>query len=450
MSAVVQPRPTLAAPATWSFPDIEHRTAGDLDVHVLDLPGRGLASVDLRLDAPVTADPEGVEGLALLTARALDEGSSSRDANDFAAALDRIGADLTAGAGTTGMHVSLDVPAGNLAAALDLLAEAAGHPVFPAREVDRLVAQRLDAIRQQLAQPAQRTLIAQRQVMLDGHRCALPNGGTLDTVPSITRDLASKFHGDHARTGPATLVVAGDLAGLDVVDLAGSLLGRWVVAQRPAHEPVPVEPHAGPRVVVIDKPGAVQTQLLIGRAGPDRHADDWVETRVAAYVLGGTLTSRLDIILREDKGYTYGVRSRLDGFRRGGVVQLLSGSVDTEHTGESVRIGLDRIAELAAGGPTDDEVATAVHYLVGVRPLSMETPAALVSEVARNLGQGLEASHTDRELAAMRALTRDQVAAAAARWLDPADATIVAVGDAGAIVADLQAIGHADVEVQRD
>lgn len=450
-AASVQPRPALGDPVTWSFPDVVTTSPGPgLTVHRLHLPGRGLVAVDLRLDAPILLDPQGREGLALITSRALDEGSAQRDGNAFAAALDRVGAEMHTGAGTAGMRVSVDVPAEHLAEALDLLAEAALAPVFPAREVDRIVQQRLDAIRQQLARPDHRIGIVEREVMVDGHRCALPNGGTLDTVGRLDRDQTAAFHRDHVLTGPATLVVAGDLSGVDVDDLASRRLGHFLQAQRDVHAPVPLPVASAPRVVVVDKPEAVQTQLLLSRPGPDRRAADWAAARVASYVLGGTLTSRLDIVLREDKGYTYGIRSRLSTYRRGGIAQLASGSVDTATTGDAVRLALQIIGRLAQEGPTAEERAAAVDYMVGVRPLALETPRALVSEISRNLGDDLPATYTDTELEALREVTVDQVAAAAERYLRPEDCTVIAVGDASAIAPELEQLGHAEVEVRRD
>ena len=450
-AATVQSRPVLGDPVTWSMPELASVDLGPgLTVHQIPLPGRGLVAVDLRLDAPITLDPEGREGLALVTARALDEGSAQRDGDAFAAALDRVGADWHTGAGTAGLRVSLDVPAEHLAEALDLLAEAVTEPVFPAREVERLVAQRLDAIRQQLARADARIGIVERDVMVDDHRCRLPNGGTLDTVAALDHELAAGFHADHVMTGPATLVIAGDTSGIDVEEVAARRLAHFVDPARDAHAPQPLPVRSGPRVVVVDKPGAVQTQLLLSRRGPDRHADDWVAARVASYVLGGTLTSRLDMVLREEKGFTYGIRSRLTTYRRGGIAQLANGSVDTPNTAESVQLALEIIGRLAEEGATADERDAAVDFLVGVRPLALETPRALASEVTRNLGDDLPPTHTDAELAALRDVEVDAVSAAAAAHLRAEDCTVIAVGDADEIVGDLEALGHAEVEVRRD
>ncbi len=450
--SVVATRPDLGDPVAWRFPTFDATVVGPgLVVHHLDLPGRELVSVDLLVDAPTTADPAGREGTALITARTLDEGSSRRDGDAFAAALDSQGASLGASAGLSGLRLTMDVPRDNLAAAFELLAEAITDPVFPAHEVERVVRQRLDSIRQAFARPEERANLALRDALIDpSHRSHLPGGGTADSVGTVDRDATAAFHADHVLTGPIRLVVAGDLTGVDLGTVAGTQLARWVDIDRPTTPPAELVLRPGPRVVVVDRPGSVQTQLVLARPGPDRHAVDWAAARVASFVLGGTLTSRLDAVLREEKGYTYGIRSRLTTYLRGGIARLAVGSVDTENTVESVEIALGIMRALADGGATADERDAAVDYLAGVRPLTLETPPALVSEVARNLDDGLPSDHTDAELARLRSVTTDEVSAAATAHLAPDGMTLVAVGDASVIADGIGALGHADVEVVTD
>jgi predicted Zn-dependent peptidase len=334
-------------------------------------------------------------------------------------------------------------------AALDLLAEAALTPTFPAREVDRLIKQRLDQIRQEEARPESRAAIAARAEAIDpGHRSSLPSGGTATTVGALDREALVTFHADHLLTGPATLVVAGDLTGVDIAGVVAARFAPWRDVDREPYVAQPLVYRPGRRVVVVDKPGAVQTQLIVGRPGPDRCADDWAATRVAAHVLGGTLTSRLDMVLREEKGYTYGIRTRMLPYRRGGLVQLASGSVHTEVTADALADALAIMRDFAASGPTPAERDAAVDYLAGVRPLTLETPRALVAEVSRNLHDDLPAEHTDTEVARLREVTRDEVAAAAARHLRTDDLVVVAVGDAATITDGLVALDCGEVEVR--
>lgn len=449
MSATTAPRPHLPDPTAWSFPAFDRTAAGDLTIYTRDLPSRGMVAIDLLLDAPIVVEALEHAGIANLTGWALDEGTATRDGDAFAAALDRLGASLGTGVGTGGMRLSLDVPARHTAAALDLLAEAVATPTFPSREVDRLANQRLDQIRQQLARPDGRAAIVGRQETIAAeHRCSLPSAGSADTVGRLDRDLVAAFHAEQVLTGPATLIAAGDLTDVDLRNLAADRLAVWTQAGREPHAPVPLSYRPGRRIVVVDKPDAVQTQLLIQRPGPDRRAEDWASTRVAAHVLGGTLTSRLDIVLREELGYTYGIRTRLDPYRRGGVTQIASGSVHTDATGDAMQRLLDIVTRFADEGPTAEERDAAVEYLVGVRPLTLETPRALVSEVSRNLRADLTADHTDTELARMRDVTVEQVAVSAAEHLRADDLVIVAVGAADTIAPDLDGLGYAEVEVR--
>jgi predicted Zn-dependent peptidase len=450
VTAVIPPRPQLGDPAPWTFPTFTREDLGHgLRLLHRHLPGRGLVAIDLLLDAPLVVERLDRAGVGVITGWALDEGTTRRDADAFAAALDRIGASLHGGIGTGGFRIAVDAPARSLVGALDLLAEAAVTPTFPAREVDRLIKQRLDQIRQEEARPESRAAIVARAEAIDpGHRSSLPSGGTAATVGALDRDALVAFHADHLLTGPATVVVAGDLSGVDIAGLVAARFAPWRDVDRERHAAQPLAYRPGRRVVVVDKPGAVQTQLIVGRPGPDRRAEDWAATRVAAHVLGGTLTSRLDMVLREEKGYTYGIRTRMLPYRRGGLVQLASGSVHTEVTADALTDALAIMRDFAASGPTPAERDAAVDYLAGVRPLTLETPRALVGEVSRNLHDDLPAEHTDTEVTRLRDVSRDEVAAAAATHLRTEDLVVVVVGDAAAITDGLTALDCGEVEVR--
>jgi predicted Zn-dependent peptidase len=206
------------------------------------------------------------------------------------------------------------------------------------------------------------------------------------------------------------------------------------------------------RVVIVDRPGAVQTQLLIGRVGPDRHDRVWPAQVLGTYCLGGTLTSRLDRVLREEKGYTYGVRafgqvlrSAPDG--TGAAMLAISGSVDTPNTGPALEDLWTVLRTLAAEGLTDAERDVAVQNLVGVAPLKYETAAAVASTLADQVEQHLPDDYQAtlyRQLAA----TGTVEATAAAVSAFPVDRLVtVLVGDAAQIKAPVEALGIGEVTV---
>lgn len=447
----VASRPAVASAHPWVMPPVDSAAPGPgLHVHGIDLPGRDLATAVLRLDGPITTEALDIAGVASITAGSLDEGTEHHDGNTFAAALDRIGADWSPSAGFGGTMLRLTAPGEHLEAGLALMAEAVFTATFPERDVARLIGQRHDRITSTLATPAGRADVVLRQVAVDpGHRASLPAGGTHATVEALDRDDVIAHHRDTLLTGPADLVLVGDLSTRDLPLLAAEHFGQFVAADRDRAPADPLRLQPGGRLVLVDHPGAVQTELRVVGPGPDVHADDRAATRLMAHVLGGPLTSRLDAVLREDRGFTYGVRSSLRSFRRGGMFVVASGSFETDTTAEALDLIRNLSTTFVVDGPTDDEVERARDYLTGVIPLSLETPGSLASVVAGNIGDDLATDHTSIHLAQLGAATRDEVAAAANTHLD-VDDLVVAVGDLDSIGDDLQALGWGDVIVHQD
>lgn len=206
------------------------------------------------------------------------------------------------------------------------------------------------------------------------------------------------------------------------------------------------------RVVIVDRPGAVQTQLLIGRLGPDRHDRVWPAQVLGTYCLGGTLTSRLDKVLREEKGYTYGVRAFAQVLRStpdgtGAAMLAISGSVDTPNTGPALDDLWKVLRGVAAEGLTDAERDFAVQNLVGVAPLKYETAAAVASTLADQVEQHLPDDY-QATLYQQLAATGTVEATAAAVSAFPVDRLVtILVGDASAIRKPVEALGIGEVTV---
>ncbi|MEV6315499.1 insulinase family protein, partial [Streptomyces sp. NPDC051776] len=239
---------------------------------------------------------------------------------------------------------------------------------------------------------------------------------------------------------------------IDLTSVLGDTLGAWTgntAAPRPAS---PATADDTGRVVIVDRPGAVQTQLLIGRIGSDRHDRVWPAQVIGVYCLGGTLTSRLDRVLREEKGYTYGVRafgqvlrSAPDG--TGTSLLAISGSVDTASTGPALEDTWKVLRTLAAEGLTDAERDTAVQNLVGVAPLKYETAAAVAGTFADQVEQHLPDDY-QAQLYAQLADTGTVEATAAAVSAFPSDRLVtILVGDASAIEEPVRALGIGEVKV---
>ncbi|UUN31441.1 pitrilysin family protein [Streptomyces sp. FIT100] len=453
------PQPTAGEAKPWAFPAPERGTLDNgLTVLRCHRPGQQVIAVEIFLDAPLDAEPQGLDGVATIMARALSEGTDKHTAEEFAAELERCGATLDSHADHPGVRVSLEVPVSRLPKGLGLLAEALRAPLFADSEVERLVQNRLDEIPHETANPARRAAKElSKQLFPATSRMSRPRQGSEETVERIDSAAVRAFYEAHIRPATATAVIVGDLTGVDVDTVLADTLGDWSggAAQRRPAPPITADDTG--RVVIVDRPGAVQTQLLIGRIGPDRHDRVWPAQVLGTYCLGGTLTSRLDRVLREEKGYTYGVRAfgqvlrsaapSSPGGATGAAMLAISGSVDTPNTGPALDDLWKVLRTLAAEGLTDAERDVAVQNLVGVAPLKYETAASVAGTLADQVEQHLP-DDFQAELYARLAETGTVEATAAAVNAFPVDRLVtVLVGDASQIAEPVRALGIGQVTV---
>jgi predicted Zn-dependent peptidase len=452
-------KPASGQPKPWAFPAPGRGAlANGLTVLRCDRPGQQVVAVEILLDLPLDVEPEGLDGIATIMVDALSQGTSEHTAEEFAAELEGCGATLGARADFTGARVSLEVPVSRLPKALGLLAEALHQPAFEVSEIERLVRNRLDGIPLEMANPGRR---AAKQLMQElfpsSARMSRPRKGTEETVARIDAPAVRAFYQAHVRPATATAVVVGDLAGVDLDAVLAGSLGGWAghSAEPP---PVPaVTADDTSRVVIVDRPEAVQTQLLIGRTGPDRHDPVWPALVLGTYCLGGTLTSRLDRVLREEKGYTYGVRAFEQVLRSpapdptdgatGASVLAISGSVDTASTGPALADLWTVLRTLAAEGLTEAERDMAVQNLVGVAPLEYETAAAVADTLADQVEQHLPDDYQAQQYVRLAETgTAEATAAVVAAFPENRLVTIL-VGDASLIKAHVEALGIGEVTV---
>ena len=300
--------------------------------------------MEICLDMPLDAEPDGLDGIATIMMNALSQGTGEHTAEEFAAELERCGATLDARADYRARASRWRFPSPAWPRRLGCWPRRCTRPRSPSSEIERLVRNRLDGIPLELANPGQRAARQLAQELFPASaRMSRPRKGTEDTVARIDAAGVRAFYQAHVRPATATAVVVGDLTGIDLDAVLAGTLGGWT---GDSAEPLPMPPVTADdtgRVVIVDRPGAVQTQLLIGRIGPDRHDQVWPALVLGTYCLGGTLTSRLDRVLREEKGYTYGVRAFQQVLRSpappaaagvtGVSVLAISGSVDTASTG---------------------------------------------------------------------------------------------------------------------
>jgi predicted Zn-dependent peptidase len=455
-SMIFHPRPEAGSAKPWDFPAPERSSLPNgLSVLRCHRPGQKVVAVEVLLDAPLDAEPQGLDGVATIMARAFSEGTDTLAAEEFTAELERCGATLDAHADHPGVRLSLEVPASRLEKALSLLADALRAPAFPDSEIGRLVRNRLDEIPHELANPARRAAMTLSDELFPADsRMSRPRQGTEETVARIDAAAVRTFYEAHVRPATSTTVVVGDLADVDLDALLVATLGAWTGG---GAEPRPVPPVTADdtaRIVIVDRPGSVQTQLLIGRTGSDRHDSVWSAQVVGTYCLGGTLTSRLDRVLREEKGYTYGVRAFSQVLRSapdgtGASMLAISGSVATDVTAPALADTWMVLRELAEGGLTDDERDVAVQNLVGVAPLKYETAAAVAGTLADQVEQHLPDDYQAGLYARLAQTGTVEATAAVANAFVPERLVVVLVGDASQIEAPVSKLGIGPVKVVR-
>ncbi|HYO86357.1 MAG TPA: pitrilysin family protein [Dermatophilaceae bacterium] len=449
-------RPAVQPARPWAFP-VPRRTVVDNGMTVLgyDIPGQHVLSVRLAVPAPLAGEPHGREGVGALMARTLDEGTRRHGAQELLELVERNGVALSAAVGERGLVVSMDVPRPRLGPALDLLQEVLTEADFPHAEVARHVRARLAEIEQERSVPSQRAHLEFLTTFYDPtDRLAVPTGGTSDSLAALGRDQLLHYHAEIVRPEAATLTVAGHLAGLDIAQLTASALSGWAPAAGQSQEPAvpdqvsqldhaPLPPRWGrraddfERVVLVDRPGSVQSELYIGCLGPDRGADGgWAPYPVLGFILGGGPQARLDAVLREEKGFTYGIRCMFRPRAVDGVF-VTSGSVRAEVTGEALALVLG-ILDDARDGVDPQESQAGIDFVSKTAPSRYATADAVADEAATRALEGSTTEETTQTLQAMAALTPDQLTEAYRRYVD-GRWTIVVVGDGQSCLPQLRA-----------
>jgi zinc protease len=440
-SQILTTPPAVASPRPWTFPvATSTATRAGTPVHVFDRPGQYVATVRVTIAMPLVAEPRELEGVATIMSRTLDEGTELRSANEFAAALERHGAAYGVDVSSDALHVEISVPVSHLAPAVKLLAEAVTKPAFNQADVGRHVTIRLGEINQERANAGYRAREAFAANMFDpSTRRSRPTAGKPDTIRPLTNVEVAKFYRDNIGPGRAQILFAGDATGVDVAAIVDEAFGDWTAEAGPALETPEPMYVVGDRIVLVDRPGSVQSQLLIGCPGPDRRTDIWGSAAVANHVVGGTITSRVDTVLREEKGYTYGTRSSFTAPRKGGIFTL-GGAVRTEVTGAAIDEAL-KILRGARDGMTDREVSEAKDNLIRTAPLRYEQADSIAQQVGSNIAAGVPLGFADTYLAQIAATTAESATEAYRGYVGTSGLLVVVVGEAKDVRGQLEGLG---------
>jgi predicted Zn-dependent peptidase len=439
--------PPVGADPLFRFPAVDrHRLPTGLELRVVT--HREVPVVTLMIVLPVgsSADPAGAFGLATLTSDLLDEGAGSRRAIDLHDALARIGAQLDIDTGYDATVISLVTLSRHLDRAIELLADIAFRPRFDPADVERVRTLRINRLRQLRDVPSARAEEAfVRHLFGDGHPYGHLPMGSGDALARLGPDDVRGFHGARFQVSRAVFVATGDVA---VADLAEAIARVFPAGSDEASADEVATPRldaactpgAG-RIVLIDRPGAPQSELRVGCVAAARSTADYHAMVTMNAVLGGQFVSRINLNLREQKGYTYGARSGFE-FRRAPGPFSVQASVQTSATAESVREVLSELRGIGSERPvTAAELDLARASLTRGYPRNFETAEQLARAVAQLVVYGLPDDYYDRFVPTIRAVDERAVTRAAGRWIDPDRMSVVVVGDRAAVEQPLAALG---------
>ncbi len=453
LEEILSARPSPGQPRSYDFPPFERTVLrSGLQVLAVDVPGRPLISANLVIRRGGGDEPADFAGATVQAARAMTEGTERYPGVELLEASERLGATLHVEASWDAFFASVDVAAVRLPAALELLSELVQRPTFPEADVARLRDERLNDLLQVKADPRRRVDQVFVSTIYSGDSpYARPLGGDEVTVPRLTSEVLRAVHRAVLDPGQAAFIVGGDLSDLRVPQIVEAAFGALAqdssVASGAGAPPPRVDSAVDhPIVRFYHRPGSVQTELRIGHVGLSRRAPDFHAVQIMAAILGGLFNSRLQMNLREEKGYTYGIGAGFD-MRRGAGPFSVRTAVQTAVTVPAISEILSELGRIRQTEVTPAELAAARDYLVGVFPLRFETPGAVVAALGGLFIHSLPDDDLARYRHEIEAVTIADVQKAAQDHIAPGRLAIVAVGDADAVGSELQAAGFGDFEV---
>lgn len=440
--------PSVGSPRSLDFPEVQDYTLDNgLRVVLVERDALPLVSLELVFRGGASAHPASQAGLAALTADMLDEGTTTRTALEIADAVDLLGASLSSTAGYDASQLRLSVLRSRFEEALDILADVVMHPTFPDQDLERLRRERLARVVQRTDIPAALADDAFARVLYgEGHPYGVSLLGSRESLESITRDDVTAFHRARYAPGQATLVVAGDVGRAELDTLLADAFAGWS-GRGVDPGPLPAAVAGGDRTIyLVDKPGAAQSEVRIGRVAVSRDTEAYYPLNVLNTVLGGSFTSRLNGKLREEKGYTYGAGSYFD-MRRGPGPFEASAAVATTVTDSALVDFVTEIERMAEEPVPPEELSRARNYLALRLPQRFESLDDVVRRLSELALYDIPLTFYEGYVDGVQAVGAPTVQRAADEMLRTGRMSVVVVGDRSVIEGPLEALGLGPVVV---
>jgi len=428
------------------FPEYQIRTLDNgLQVVFVGHYEQPIVNARLLVRAGASSDSRDKPGVAALAARLLNQGTATRTAQEIAGIVDYVGGALDVGAGPDLSFVNTIMMSDSFSLALDMLSDVVRSPAFSPEEIERQRQQVLSGLQVSYDDPAYLASIVFNRLIYGFHPYGMPHNGTPDSVSRITRDDLVSFHRDHYMPNNAMLAIVGDVTVEEAFLGAERAFGSWLPGSLPdgVDDAVPLPTR---RLVVIDKPGSVQTAVRVGHLALPRAHEDFLAFDLAVKILGGEGGNRLGSVLRTQRSLTYAASADMVGRQIAGDFMA---STDTRSvaTAEALRLTVDEISRLRRERPQDAELRGAQAYLAGNFPITLETPNAIASQVLEAIMFGLDLEELETYRERINAVTVDDIERVSRDYVQPESLSIVLVGDASTFVDDLGRVGFQNVEV---
>jgi len=436
------PRPDLAAPRAFEPAPPDVFKVGPITVWLLARPRLPIVSATFLVPCGGASDGNGKPGTAWLTADMMDEGAGSRGAVELSTELQDLGASLGTSASADASFASMTVLKKQFSKAFAILADVVARPRFEDKEYKRVHGLWQDALKKRADDAASLASVA-GQAAIFGRDSAYghPTLGWPSSSAAVSLDAVKQFHEAAWRPESLVLVIAGQIERAEVEAAVTRELGKWAPKGTALQKSEPASPLKDrPRLVLVSRPKAVQSALYVVRDGVRTGEPGSAPLDLVNTILGGSFTSRLNLNLREDKGWTYGARTGFSEMRGTGTF-VARAAVQAEFTGPALKETLDELTKMASSGPTDSEVGKARAQDRADLVQTYETVAGASGRLAQLAALGLPAGFDAAATRERAAASHAELTRLAASFVDPSKATIVVVGDLDTIRPQLDALG---------
>jgi zinc protease len=402
--------------------------------------------VALSFNAGYAADPADKRGMAAMMSTMMLEGTTTLTSTQIAETEEKLGADVNVSSSLDRTVASVRAVKPNLAASLDLLADVVKNPAFADNELERVRVQQLTRIQAENGQPQG---IAVRQLPPLLYGAGHPYGGPLtgsgypETVATISKADVAAFHRDWVHPAKAEIFVVGDSSLQEIMPLLEQRFGAWkpAAAAAPAKNFAVAIPSAQSKILLIDRPNSPQSLVLAGKVLDARGSDDLLTLRAANEIFGGDFLSRINMDLRETKGWSYGVRSQISG-AEDKVPFFMFAPVQTNQTGPSIKVLMDQLNDFNGGKPvTADELDKTIKGNVLELPGSYEQSSAVLQQMQADRLNKRPFTYAETIAAQYQALTAQKLNDEMRARIDPAKITWLVVGDAAKVRPQLETLG---------